>query len=236
MDAPRQRKLDFFDLPGELRNQVYYFTLCCVEEIHLNAQQKFKRQPSTYPGARKTLTPSILRVNRELHEEAISILWGDNKFCVTVNESSHHRNEYVVPALWWKRTRDCVYRIRELVVNVQLRREYYLVGGSEIEAVDVVDAQEHKCKFIGAVRDALEELCMTLAMSDKLKEMEIRFVDEGWTALTHGKEHECLEPLLCLRKMDRVSCIGVPTKFAEYLEHTMRQEKIMSAEWGSASV
>ncbi|KAI9703288.1 MAG: hypothetical protein M1836_007854 [Candelina mexicana] len=226
MNVPKQEQRGFFHLPAELRNQIYRLALCCAEEVHLNAQQVFKRQCSPTSMTPKSLIPSILRANRRLYNEAVPMLYGDKTFFVLINESSHHRTDYVVPALWCEPTRRSIYLVRTLVIDVQLRREYFLVENMEVEAIELSEALEIKAGFISVVRNALEELCMVLGMAKNLQEIEIRFVDRGWAALTQGNEHMCLEPLLCLKGLKRVICTGVPRKFAEYLEHSMRQEKI----------
>ncbi len=224
MGLPQKKNVGI-RLPAELRNAIYRLTLCCHEEVHLNKQEKFERQFSSSSEVRKSLTPSLLRVSRQIYEEAISILYGENKFCVTVDESGQHRNKYVSPALWKKETRQCVYRIRTLGVNVELRREYDLVNSMEVVATNTAMVSGLKIKFKAIVQDVLQELCNALGMSESLREIDIRFVNRGLAALTDGKEHDVLEPFLRLRRLNRVTCSGVPTKFAGYIEHTMRQDK-----------
>ncbi|KAH0425483.1 hypothetical protein CcaCcLH18_10942 [Colletotrichum camelliae] len=62
--------IDILDLAGELRNKIYELVL--LVELPVD--------PWSWPERTRNITPGLLRVNKTIHDEARSILYGRNRF------------------------------------------------------------------------------------------------------------------------------------------------------------
>ncbi|KAA8568936.1 hypothetical protein EYC84_007912 [Monilinia fructicola] len=68
--------LTFLDLPGEIRNQIYYLLLV-IPRLPSSRVYLLDRDPPIYP--------QILSVCRKVHDEAEQILYGSNVFVAELN-------------------------------------------------------------------------------------------------------------------------------------------------------
>ena len=79
----------FLDLPPEIRNEIYRYCLVIQRPFGFTSdkmpplQKKGPMRVSNRPGAERDtipFAPGILQVNKEVHNEAISIFYGENIF------------------------------------------------------------------------------------------------------------------------------------------------------------
>ncbi|KAF2474039.1 uncharacterized protein BDR25DRAFT_340666 [Lindgomyces ingoldianus] len=75
----------FQGLPGEIKNQIYRELL--LTNIPLQLIQSHPVWPDLHDPGYK-LHPTILRANRQIHQEAASVLYGENTFYVHVGTSA----------------------------------------------------------------------------------------------------------------------------------------------------
>lgn len=73
----RRSKFKFFNLPAEIKNQIYEHTLVSDHRVHLDPCTKGRQKCHPYA---LSLTTSLLRTCRRVHKEAILILLRQNTF------------------------------------------------------------------------------------------------------------------------------------------------------------
>lgn len=73
----RRSKLKFFDLPAEIRNQIYEHALVSDHCVHMDSYTEGRQKCHPYA---LSLTPSLLRTCRRVYKEAILILLRRNTF------------------------------------------------------------------------------------------------------------------------------------------------------------
>ncbi|KAM0716561.1 hypothetical protein Q7P37_008006 [Cladosporium fusiforme] len=88
-DTTQRQHLSFLDLPGEIRNKIYMYTLN-FESIELAAKTRFHHTSNGvrarhYRDYKEKIKPSLqlLRVNKQINQEASSIFYGQNEFRFT---------------------------------------------------------------------------------------------------------------------------------------------------------
>lgn len=88
----------FLDLPRELRDQIYILALREASNIHLGSvvldrwtphhwhpdTRLLESCPRGCPLPPRSLTPALLTVSKQLHAECSSVLYGQNKFSLTI--------------------------------------------------------------------------------------------------------------------------------------------------------
>ncbi|CAG8977826.1 hypothetical protein HYALB_00008992 [Hymenoscyphus albidus] len=101
-------KMDFLDLPGEIRNQIYTVLLV----LPLNTSGKFVPVPTNEPS----IYPQILAVCKSIHHEAKQILYGKNIFY------AHAQLLTGLPLLrqWWSSS--CTVRSPEMISMIRRYR------------------------------------------------------------------------------------------------------------------
>lgn len=179
----------------------------------------------------KEITPALLRVNRQVHDEAKAILYSQNTFSIRLSEGScmrmireekHKQHMVAIPSLWNFAFRQNIYQIHRLHITVALSREE-LKEGLPREEVDN-QLQRSKGEFSDIVENAVEELCNVLALSSCLMHVVISFCNDGRQSMRANKDHRVLQPLGKLRGLQKVEIFGVPKNFASYLEDGMKRE------------
>lgn len=85
--------------------------------------------------------------------------------------------------------------------------------------------QDEKDENSLITQTAIEEFCNVLELSSRLREVEIRLLDQGYPTLNTGQEHRILKPFGNLRNVHRVRTFNVPKNFAQVLEVTMKRKR-----------
>ncbi|MCJ1422204.1 hypothetical protein MMC29_000083 [Sticta canariensis] len=148
-------------LPAELRNQIW--TLCL--KLPDNTLVCITEQASFSCNNYKEITPALLRVNQQMHEEVKAVLHSQNTFGIRLNEESCMRqikeekpkqNTFAIPSLWNSAFRKNVYQIYRLHVMVAHSREELDEGLSRGKAN--YQLQRLKAEPSDIVKNAVEEL------------------------------------------------------------------------------
>ena len=182
-------------------------------------------------NAPKNITPALLRVNQQIHEDAKTILFTKNVFGIRLHEGScicktrerNPQHAYGIPALWNWAFRQQVYHIRQWCIVVVLSYELEKEGLSPMETP--YQLQQTKAEFKQIVSSAVEELCNVLALSSCLKSMHIRFQDQGRPSMKTMLEHNALRPFSRLKVLNEVEITGVPEDFAVALKTAMMKKQ-----------
>lgn len=202
------------------------WTLCL--KMPPGAVVEITDQASFICNAPKNVTPSLLLVNQQIHDEGKNLLLSQNEFSVRLHEGScmgQTRNNmdqqctYAIPSLWNAAFRQQIYHIRHWRIEVLLNHEIEKEGLSLTEAT--YQLQQTKAEIANIVQSALEELCNALALSDCLSSIHVSLHDQGRKNLKTTREHTILLPLQRLKVLKRVEIKGVPPGFDYYLERRM---------------
>jgi hypothetical protein len=70
--------MNFFDLPREIRDQIYSELLTDPEIINFSADQS--SQSTLFRSKRNDLCPAVLRLNKQTHSETSPVLYSKNRF------------------------------------------------------------------------------------------------------------------------------------------------------------
>ncbi|KAL1393629.1 hypothetical protein HDK64DRAFT_8951 [Phyllosticta capitalensis] len=105
----------FLELPRELRNRIYRFATTSDEPIVL-IDAVSRDDPTS------TLTPALLTVSKQVHEEAMDVLYGENTFLFL---------NVQLPELWQGLSEKSLRRLRRLEIPLSIDDDDSLLALSE---------------------------------------------------------------------------------------------------------
>lgn len=84
-----ERRTGFLDVPRELRDAIYELALVAEDPIDV-----FPSRVSPISSRPKGLSPALLRISRQIYNEAITVLYGLNTFRATLRAHCFKPNEF----------------------------------------------------------------------------------------------------------------------------------------------
>lgn len=203
----------FLRLPAELRVQIYGYLLPCTTRV------PYKHDHGLI-WLRGCI--SLLAVNRQISEECLDLLYGQNIFVIEISYNRiDFRFRWMLPASGLTPnasysfldhfSQQNLQRIRKYLIHVELVDSYtgmikYNCGGSGLYA---------------GLREQVRRLVEALRCAGELRELELCFVDGQKNPVA---SQVVLEPLLLLRGVQNVILAGgVTPDFANRLQRRMKE-------------
>ena len=187
----------------------------------------------------KTITTSLLRVNKQIHKKAEDVLFSVNRFllclgnlsCMGEPQPSSSPEYFSVPATWSSKLRSRIYQMQHLHVIVQTGAEsanHEMINKTlETETIEdaVKSTREERKENLLIVQTAVDELCNVLELSNRLRSIDMHLWDIGHPSLTTGQEHRVLKPFGKLKNLHNVEVTQVPFDFARALKESMKRKR-----------
>jgi hypothetical protein len=186
----------------------------------------------------------MLAVNKQIHDEGVDMIYGDNMFVIHVAfDSIQFRYRWLVAStnLTPKGTKDFLdhfsqrnlLRIKNYIINVEHVDDYtgmikYNCGGRGLTA---------------GIRQQVQNLVDLLAVAPSLHRVHIHLIDGAISRIRFpsGRVHRVqdeknyhqsqtvLEPMRRLYDVRRVKVTGVSPDYAQALEHSMTSSRVVQA-------
>ncbi|KAL1642113.1 hypothetical protein SLS58_005704 [Diplodia intermedia] len=203
----------FLRLPAELRVQIYGYLLPSTARV----PYKHDHGLIWLRGC-----TSLLATNRQISEECLELLYGQNIFVIEVSYNRiDFRFRWLLPASGLTPNTSYSFLDHFSQRNLQRIRKYLL----HVELVDSYTGMiKYNCGGSGlyaGLREQVRRLVEVLRCAAELREVEVCFVDGQKNAVA---SQVVLEPLLLLRGVQNaILSGGVTPDFANYLQRKMKE-------------
>jgi hypothetical protein len=178
--------VDFFDLPGEVRNKIYEELLIHSNTIFLNVA-RCNLDPPLYSAEFIHLCPAILQVNKKAHREASSILYSRNCFEVENFELFASFLDQIGP-------QNAGFLRRLVIAFPAFHNDGHSVGITlQDDGLRTLDLIRDKCQNIVTLETSLHtttamEICLDEAESPRAAEQALALVDARLKAIPSLQE------------------------------------------------